>query len=298
MTEQPVDIDYMMGYKTLGDTSLGTAAALVRIGGVAGVQEVPAWADTLLGIYAHFTTSLMTTLQDNVAWGYLESGDGMSIKPFEFLYPPISAALGATVQGNSTPGEYYPINAPVRPLSKIMAYGQVMRGAAATTAAPYAAVTFAFSNSRAAGQWQGAKLDSHPSVQRYRKVGTYTAVPSAADGYFAEAGYQINLGTGGGIISELGGLHTNFTAATSLSGGGTFRFKSNDVPLFPQTFASNAFGPQLGGAGGFDYGDIITRRQCHCEAEGVTRFENEFLQGMGETVLTGDFITMVEFVRA
>lgn len=296
---QPVAVDHMAGYKTLGDTSIGTAKALTRIGGAAGIQEVPAWADTLLGIYAHLSPSLMTTLEDTVAWGYLESGDGMSIKPFEFLYPPSSACLGAAVSGNSTPGEYYPMNAPVRPLSKLIAYAQWISGAAATTAAAHCSITFWFSNSRASGQWAGANLDSHPGIQRYRKVGDYTAVPTYAVGYYPEDnGYQVNLGSGGGVITELGGMHTNFTPATSLAGGGTFRFVSDDVPLFPQTIAENAFGAVLGAAGSFDYSHIITRRQCHCEGESVCFFQNTYMQGMNEVVTTGDFITMIEFVRA
>ena len=122
----------MAGYKTIGDTSSGTAKALIRLGGAAGVMEVPAWADTLLGIYTHVSSSLPVTLEDGVFWGYLESDDGMSIKPFEFLYPPIAACLGATASTNSTPGEYWAINAPVRPLSKIITYGQWLSGAATT----------------------------------------------------------------------------------------------------------------------------------------------------------------------
>ena len=295
---QPVDVDHMAGYKTIGDTSSGTAKALIRLGGAAGVMEVPAWADTLLGIYTHVSSSLPVTLEDGVFWGYLESDDGMSIKPFEFFYPPIAACLGATASTNSTPGEYWAVNAPVRPLSKIITYGQWMSGAAATGQANYMAVTFWFSNSRASGQWAPTSLDPHPGVQRYRKVGNHTPLQSAASGYDSEAAYQINLGQGGGVITELGGLHHNFTPANSLAGGGTFRFSSNDVPLFPQTFYSNAFGALLGAAGSFDYSHILTRRPCHCEADSVVTFSNQYLQGLAQTVTTGDFITFVEFVRA
>jgi hypothetical protein len=298
MSDQPPAIDHMAGYKVLGDTSLGTAKALIRIGGAAGTQEVPAWADTLLGIYAHLSPSTITTVEDTVAWGYLESDDGMSIKPFEFLYPPIGAPLGATGRGNATKGEYYPVNAPVRPLSKIIGYGQWISGAAATTAAAYAAITFWFSNSRASGQWAGTNLDPHPGVQRYRKIGTYTAVPSSASGYAAEAAYQCNLGQGGGVITELLGMATDFTPVAGLAGGGTFRFTSNDVPLMPNTFSANAFGSLIGATGELDYRDIITRRPCHMEADSVVTLENSYLQGAGKTGTTGDFITGVEFVRA
>ena len=288
----------MAGLKVLGDTSLGTAKALIRLGGAAGVQEVPAWADTLLGIYAHLSPSTITTLEDTVAYGYLESDDGMSIKPFEFLYPPIGSSLGATARGNATRGEYYPVNAPVRPLSKILAYGQWISGAAATTAAAYAGITFWFSNSRASGQWAPTRVDPHPGVQRYRKTGTYTAVPSSAAGFSPEAAYQINLGQGGGVITELGGMATDFTPVAGLAGGGTFRFTSHDVPLMPNDFLGNAFGSLIGATGDLDYRDIITRRPCHMEADSVVTLENYYLQGMGKTGTTGDFITMVEFVRA
>ena len=294
---QPVDVQHMMGYKTLGDTSIGVAEALVRIGGAAGFQEVPAWADTLLGIYPTMSPSVLLSVEDTVAWGYLESDDGMSIKPFEFLYPPSGPVLVATGSSNSVKAPYYAINAPVRPMSKIIAYGQQMTGGASTNAI-YCAITFCFSNSRASGQWQEARLDCHPGVQRYRKVGAYTATPSSAAGYSPEAVYQLNLGQGGGVITELAGMATDVTAVAGLCGGGTFRFSSNDVPLFPQTFGANAFGGLLGATGQIDYREIITRRNCHCEADSVVTLENSYLQGMGKTGTTGDFITMVEFVRA
>jgi len=297
MTEQPVEVDHMMGYKVLGDTSLGAATALVRIGGAAGAQEVPAWADTLLGIYAHLSPSTLLTAEDTVAWGYLESDDGMSIKPFEFIYSPVSGIVGITASANASKGIFYPINAPVRPLSKIIAYGQQMSGGAGTQP-PYASITFRFSNSRASGQWNPTKDDPLPGVQRYRKVGTYTAVVDSAAGFTPEAVYQINLGSGGGVITEMAGMATDYAVLAGTAGGGTFQFKSPDVPLLPQTFNANAFGMTLGATGQFDYTDIITRRICHMEAEGVTQFENSYLQGQAQAVATGDFITMVEFVRA
>ena len=293
---QPVDVDFMAGYKVLGDTSLGAAEALIRIGGVAGTQEVPAWADTMLGFYAHLSATTIVTIEDVCAWGYLESDDGMSIKPMEFLYPPVGSILGASASSNATKGEYYPVNAPVRPLSKILAYGQWITGGASTNA-PYAAITFWFSNSRASGMWAPTSLDSRPGVQRYRKVGELTATSTTAGAYIGEAAYQINLGGGGGVITEIAGMATNFTPVTTLSGGGTFRFVSNDVPLFPQTFQANAHGAILGALGSLDYRDIITRRECHCEADSVVTFENFYMQGMGKTGGTGDFITMVEFIR-
>lgn len=295
---QPVDIQHMAGYKTLGDTSIGTSLAKVRIGGAAGVQEVPAWADTLLGIYAHHAPTTLTAGQDIPVWGYLESDDGMSIKPFEFIFPVVGPGVGTTFSANSTDGEFYIMNAPVRPLSKFIAYAQCIAGGGAQTAASYVSITFWFSNSRASGQWAGTGLDAHPGVQRYRKVGTMTAVSSYADGFFDEAAYNCNLGGGGGVITELGGLFTQDTCAADQTGAGTFKFTSNDVPLFPQTFRSNAFGTILGGSGNHDASHTITRRLCHCEGDSVVEFVNSFLQGAVQTTTTGDFITMVEFVRA
>ncbi|GAF80923.1 unnamed protein product, partial [marine sediment metagenome] len=130
MSNQPVDVDHMMGYKVLGDTSLGAATALIRIGGVAGAQEVPAWADTCLGFYAHLSPSTLLTAEDTVAWGYIESDDGMSIKPFEFIFSPVSSIVGITASANASKGIFYPMNAPVRPLSKLNVYGQQMSGGA------------------------------------------------------------------------------------------------------------------------------------------------------------------------
>ena len=294
MSQQATPPDHMAGYKTIGDTSLGTSTALTRIGGAAGFMEVPAWADTLLGIYAHYSLTTVTADEEGAAWGYLTSEDGMSLQPFEFLYPQVGCGDATPAESNSTPGEYYAINAPVRPQSRIIAYGQSL---VALTAAPYAAVTYYFSNSRASGIWAPTAIDPIPSVQRYRKVGTYTAISSSADGYFGEAAYQMNLGQGGGVITEIGGVVQQSTGTAGLSGAGTFRFASNDVPLFPQDFRSDAYGSKLGATGSHDGSDIITRRIVYCQADNVVTLENSFLQGNGQTATSGDFITMCEFVR-
>lgn len=300
MTEQAVEVDHMAGYRVLGDTSLGDTLAKIRIGGGAGVQEVPAWADTCLGIYAHISPTTLTEAEETAVWGYLESDDGMSIKPFEFIFPPICSPLGVAgpASSNSTPGEYYAMNAPVRPFSKILAYAQCISGGDAMTAPAYVSITFWFSNSRASGQWAPTSLDPHPGIQRYRKVGTMTAMQTYVNGYIDEAAYQCNLGTGGGVITELGGLETQAVSDAGQSGGGNFKFTSNDVPLFPQTFAANALGGLLGAAGQQDARDTLTRRLCHCEADSVVTFVNSFIQGHVGTIATGDFITFVEFVRA
>lgn len=291
-TERPPD--HMMGWKTLGDTSLGTATALTRIGGAAGFMEVPAWADTLLGIKAHYSETTVTADEEGAAWGYLSSGDGMAIQPFEFFYPMVGCADATPCESNSTPGIYWPCNAPVRPQSRLMAYGQQL---VALTGAPYAAVSFCFSNSRASGVWAPTYLDPIPGVQRYRKVGTYTAISSYADGYFNEAAYQMNLGQGGGIITELIGVAQASTAVDGGNGSGIFQFTSNDVPLFPQRFAANAFGTKLGATGSHDGSGIITRRPCYAEADNVVTLVNGFLQGSVQTTTSGDFITACEFVR-
>lgn len=286
--------DHMMGYKTIGDTSLGTATALTRIGGAAGSMEVPAWADTLLGIYVHYSLTTVTADEEGAAWGYLVSEDGMSLQPFEFLAPMVGCGDATPAESNSTPGEWYVVNAPVRPQSRITAY---MQSLVALTGAPYGKITYRFSNSRASGIWNPTQDDPIPEVQRYRKVGTYTASSSSADGYFGEAAYQMNLGQGGGVITEIGGVAQQSTATAGLSGAGTFRFASNDVPLFPSDIGSNAYGSKLGATGSHDGQGIITRRTMYAQADNVVTLENSFLQGAAQTATTGDFITMVEFVR-
>jgi len=286
-------------YKSIGgdaDSDIATTnTGLVRLGGNQGYMEVPMNMDTLLGIYAHNSIAIVTPAEDPQCWGYLESADGMSIKPFEFLTPPMGACLLTSFSQNATPGEYYPINAPVRPGSRIIVYMQAL---AANTGVLYPSVTFWFSNSRESGSWAPTSLDSRPGVQRYRKVGAYTATVTGALGAFAaEAAYQCGLGSGGGIITELGGICTCTTATAATSGIGTFRFKSDDVPGFPQEFASNAYGSLLGTINGHDAIHTITRRQCHVEGESVVQFENEFMQGALQTLTTNHFITMVEYIR-
>jgi hypothetical protein len=214
------------------------------------------------------------------------------------MYPPTGSPLGAVARSNATKGEYYPINAPVRPLSKIIAYGQCISGGGAMTAAAYAGVTFWFSNSRASGVWAPTSLDPHPGIQRYRKNTTLRTVPSAAGGFVDSALMQINLGMGGGVITEIGGLHTDATAVAGLSGGGTFRFISDDIPLMPASFFSNAFGSLIGATGEIDARDTITRRPCHMEGNSTCGIIVQFLQGAGKTGTTGDYIGWVEFVRA
>jgi len=272
-------------------------AGLVRLGGANGYMEVPMYADTLLGIWAHNSIEIVTAQEDPQCWGYLESADGMSLKPFEFLFPPMGACLITTFSQNATPGEYYPINAPVRPGSRIIVYAQAL-AAAGSTGVLHPSVTFWFSNSRESGDWAPTSLDSRPGVQRYRKVGAYTAtVTGAANAWAAEAAYQVGLGAGGGIITELGGVRTCTTPTAATPGLGIFRFNSDDVPLFPQDFACNAYGSLLGGLNGVDAIHTITRRQCHVEGESVVLFRNEYQQGAGLTLTTDHFITMIEFIR-
>lgn len=295
---QPVETAFRAGYKTIGGDAdsdiVTTSVGLVRLGGANGYMETPMWADSILGIYAHAAGTIVTDDEEMSVWGYINSADGMSIKPFEFLYPPCGCAGGTPSAVNSTKGEYYPMNAPVRPGSRIINYAQSM---AAYTGVIYPQITFLFSNSRESGVWAPTSMDPRPGIQRYRIVGEYTASVSYADGYAFEAGYQVNLGAGGGVITELGAMATNSTNADSTSGIGTFQFTSNDVPLFPQTLASNAYGPVLGATSANDGRDIITRRVCHVEGEALVHFINGFLQGGAQTATAGDFITMIEFIR-
>jgi len=277
------------------DEIVTTNVGLVRLGGAQGYMEVPMYADTLLGIWAHNSIEICAAAQAPQCWGYLESADGMSLKPFEFLFPPMGAMLLTSFSSNATPGEYYPINAPVRPGSRIIVYAQALM---ANTGVMHPSTTFWFSNSRESGDWAPTSHDSRPGVQRYRKVGAWTASVTGADNaWAAEAVYQVGLGSGGGVVTELGGILCGVTALATQSGLGIFRFNSDDVPLFPQEFASNAYGSLLGAADGHDAIHTITRRQCQVEGESVVQFHNEFQQGGGLAVLTNYFITMVEFIR-
>lgn len=293
------EVASMKGYKALGglaaDEIATTVTALTRLGGANGYMEVPMWADTLLGIYTHASQEIVTADEDTQIWGYLESADGMGIKPFEFLYPPMGVSEATSFAADPTPGEYYPMNAPVRPGSRLIAYAQVM---SAITGVTHPGITFWFSNSRASGDWAPTSLDSRPGIQRYRKVGAWTVVlTGAADAWSPEAAYQIGLGSGGGVITELGGVMSATVATAATPGVGIFRFRSNDVPLFPQEFHNNAFGSYLGAVGGHLGLDTITRRQCHVEGESVVQFENEFQQGGGLAIATHYFCTMVEYIR-
>jgi len=129
-------------------------------------------------------------------------------------------------------------------------------------------------------------------------MGTVTAIQTYTAGYVDGTAYQANLGAGGGVITELLGIETQATPATTQSGGGNFRFSSNEVPLMPADFAGNAPGGILGATGEQDARDTITRRPVHMEAESVVTIQDSFLQGHAGTITTGDFWTGIEFVRA
>jgi len=285
----------MMGLKSIGDTSLGAATAITRIGGAAGTMTVPMWADTAAVVWAHLSPTTLTADQQYFATGYAESEDGMSIKPFEFFYSYVGATDGTPSAANSTPGEKYYWNAPVRPGSNLVFYGQLTEAVA--TAYPYAGITVLFTNGRSSG----VTAPGDPIagiVQRYRKRGTLTATNTTTAVWEPEAAYTINLGEGGGVITELGGVLGTTTAVDGQPGAGRLSFESADVPMTPLQFHVNAYGSKLGATGSHDGSGCITRRPVYAEAEQVVSWVNRCAQGAAVTGTTGYFMTMVEFVRA
>jgi hypothetical protein len=154
-----------------------------------------------------------------------------------------------------------------------------------------------FTNGRASGVTApGDPIEG--IVQRYRKRGTLTTT-SATTGVFAdETAYSINLGEGGGVVTELGGLLGLTTATDGQPGAGIFRFRSNDVPMTPEDFFANAYGTKLAATGSHDGSGCITRRPVYAEAEQVVTWENQCAQRAAVAANTGRFMTMVEFVRA
>ena len=284
----------MMGLKSIGDTSIGTATAITRIGGAAASMDVPMWADTAAVLWAHMSPTTLTADTQTIAAGYVESEDGMSIKPFEFLYSYVGAADATPSAGNSTPGEKYYWNAPVRPGSKLTFYAQALE---AHTAAAYCGITVLFTNGRSSG----VTAPGDPIagiVQRYRKRGTLTATSATTAVFTPEAAYTINLGEGGGVITELGGLLGLTTATDGQPGSGRLSFESADVPMTPLQFHVNAYGSKLGATGAHDGSGCITRRPVYAEAEQVVTWVNQCATGAAVAGANGLFMTMVEFVRA
>lgn len=277
-------------YRVLGDTSLGTSAASIKLSN--DYITVPSGMDVFLGFWAHLSNTTVTTDEPNQAWGHWDSPDGINIKPNEFLYPNPGTADATSVAGNSTPGIYYPVNCPVTAGDRLACYGQDYT---APTAAHFAGVTLWFGRS-AAGIVAPKVLDDLPGQQRWRIVG-HTAAASVASGFGPEAQYQFTTGANGGRITEVGGAVWLNTAVAGQGGAATIQMNSDDVPIFPMEFNVNAYGSQLGAIGNHHMNDLITRRQCSASAEKVVHMDCEYLTNGGNVGTVDEMVSMVEFVR-
>jgi len=289
-------------YISSGDTSLGAATTATQIGG-ADIYA-PNGCDTLLGIWAHLSATVITDDECSTARGYLDSEDGINLKPFEFVFPPVGCSGSTPSASNSTPGIYYPINCPMAPGTRIAGWGAMLE---AVTAACYAGITYVFSNYQRAGMSAAAprvwvrgdkdlRHDDYPGVHRWRKVSTALTAKCAA-GFSPEAQYQFSLGELGGVITEVCGLMTLTTQTPNQPGAALFQITSNDVPVSPFEFFADAHGSALGITSSHWSRDILTRRPVWGEGEKVVHINGAAQSGAGLTDTGGQFLTSVEFIR-
>jgi len=273
-------------YKTLEDTIFSDTTA-VKMGGA--YVTVPSGMDVLLGVWAHLSPLALTANEAVNAWGYLDSPDGINIKPFEFLFPNVGCTDNTTAKTNSTPGIYYPVNCPVVPGDRLECWAACYE---ANTGEAYGTVTYWFGKRVVAPK----SLDDHPGRHRWRLVG-HTAAASVVSGYGPELQYQFSMGALGGTITEVGGLVWTTTAAPAQNGGATIQMNSDDIPIAPIEFKVNAYGSKLGAVGSHFGSDGVTRRSVNCDAEKVVHMDCEYLTDGGMVLTTGYMVSMVEFVR-
>lgn len=274
-------------YKTLEDTILSDTTA-VKLG--AGYVTVPSGMNQLLGIWVHASILLPTADEALTVWGYLDSPDGINIKPFEFLFPVSGCADATTDNTNSTPGIYYPVNIPVVPGDRIECWATCYE---ANTGEAYATVTYWFGTANVLAP---RALDDHPGRHRWRVVG-HTPAASVVSGFGPEVQYQFSMGAAGGLITEVGGVVWTTTAATAQNGGATIQMNSDDIPLSPIEFKVNAYGSKLGAIEAHHANDCVTRRPVSCASEKVVHMDCEYLTDGGMILETGFMVSMVEFVR-
>ena len=277
-------------YKTLHDATL-TDTTAVKVG--AGYITVPSGMDQLLGIWVHLSPAALTADEAFTSWGYLDSPDGINIKPFEFLFPNTGCVDADLASINSTPGLYYPVNCPVTPGDRLECWATSYE---ANTGEGYVTVTY----------WFGTRdilapkaIDDHPGRHRWRLVG-HTPAASVVSGFGPEVQYQFSMGAAGGLITEVGGVVWTTTAADAQNGGATIQMNSDDIPLSPIEFKVNAYGSKLSAAGaneGHRHNDGVTRRPVSCASEKVVHMDCEYLTDAGMVLTTGFMVSMVEFVR-
>lgn len=293
----------LMNIHRLGSTQCTLAsnvATELTNGAGQNFAQAPQWATKLRGIWVNNVKFSTAVDQPLSARGWLESDDSVHLKPFHFLFPEIGAADAAVDCLNPTRGEFYPINADVKPGSRIKAYylhDVTQTAPPGGSTYPYAWIDFVWSNDVAKNP---SHLDSMPDTQRYRIVNTRTTdlgwEPTiAAPGRANAALYSFSEGS---FITELcGNVHLT-TYTTAVPGVGRFYFESNEVPLFPAHFHANAEGSVLDAT-------------CRQSAQGVTRrpvmaqvvrdncnIDTYFLNGAANALAAlGCWITGVEFIR-
>ncbi len=272
-----------------GETALN-ATSEVRLGGAGVTTPVPAGMDTLLGIYAHMNVGQVTNDENNQVWGHLDTEDGFNLKPFEFLFPGAACAGDTTTTTNALPGMFYPINCPVVPGGRLEAYAQAFENA---TVEPFPAITYLFGKNIVLPK----KIDDHPGRHRWRKVG-HTIRATVAAGFAPENQYQFTLSARGGAITEIGGVYwTTTQTVAACAGGATLQMASADVPVFPMEINMNAFGAGLGVESAHSGYGTVTRRACSAFGEKVVHIDAQLVTDGGTAIVTGYFVSMVEFVR-
>ncbi len=276
--------------RTIGGETALDSTNKKQLGGAGVDTPVPSGMDTLLGIWTHMNVAQVTNDENNQVWGYLDTEDGFNLKPFEFLFGGASCAGDTTTWTRGIPGEYYPINCPVVPGGRIAAYAQAFENA---TVEPFPAITFLFGKNIVMSKM----LDDHPGRQRWRKVG-HNLTGTLSTAWAPENQYQFTLSARGGAITEVGGVLWNTTQdPAACSGGATLQITSPDVPVFPMDIAVNAFGAGLGVGSMHDGYRTVTRRACSAYGEKVVHIDAQLIMHGSSPILTGFFVSMVEFVR-
>lgn len=271
---------------SLPATSLGTGTTNEeRIGGAGVSMIVPEWATMLRGIYANQQLVTVAANENLNTWGRLDTNDAISLKPFYFLFPQVGCCDATPANTNGTVSEFYPINCPVVPGARIIAYATTLQAVAAQG---YVWLDFAFSNDFAKNP---TYLDPMPDTQRYRVRGTYTA--TAAAGRAVGTAYNFN---GGRMITEEALNLDLDTGAAATPGLGYCTFESNDVPIWPSTVHVDGHGPQLGASGAL-LEPGVTRRHIQAPCEKVVWVQDYFTQEGGLVGVAANWISNIEFIR-
>ncbi|MCJ7769269.1 MAG: hypothetical protein MUO92_02185 [Dehalococcoidales bacterium] len=227
---------------TVGVIRTGTSVAL------AGVTKtlispssglfMPSDAKKIISVKPIMASIKSTTLESQTAKLDVESSDVRNLTPFEVLFAPIGAVLGATAN-TFTGMEEYNINAS---LTGGEALNVFATGLVTNTYEPETMAYFIVSND----------LRDHASMpQLHAKLGTLTVAGIAVDTDVAGTKYSFS---GGRRITELFGLahyKTLVDATDGLIGG--IKYTSSEfidsipqeLPLYPMTYGVGATGSAL-----------------------------------------------------